>query len=183
MELDALIDLVARSLAAGGSRVEDGEVYREPELEVVAYWHRRVRLSRLPIVGAASSVVALARQPADLALPASAAGLVGRLSTAAHTRFPPWPRGAGLSLGLTSVILTERLIGPDDEAGLDRALGALGPGRSRVVSLGVLVLNLAQGAMAQSIAVSLPDLFPEPTALPEALSNRFGRFVPGLPAD
>jgi hypothetical protein len=177
-ELFAWIDPVLRAL---GSTPEVGEEFREPPLDVLRYYHRPVRLSWVPVLGRAVSVVAVARQPIDVGL--SIEGyrrFLKRLALAVNGRYPPWRRG-GLIIGLTVVVLTPEPIAPDDDATLREALG--GPARTgtRAVPLGFIRLNLGQEAMALALASGPDGLFPEPEALADALTPHFRRFVPVLP--
>ncbi len=181
MDHDDLNELIQTTLAPIGFHAEEGEEFRTPRLDIHRYWHRPIRLSRLPIVGSGRAVVALVGEPADAPLSGAIEPLLDRLAAAAHSRFPPWPQGSGLSLGLTAIVLAKQPIHHEAEAALDRALSTLRPGRSRVVYLGVIVLNLDQGSMAQSFAVAVPDIFPEPRALAERLAPSFGRFLGRLP--
>lgn len=184
MEVDELMSLIGSSLEPLGFHAEDGEEFRAPALDVLRYWQRPVRLSRFPVVGRGRSVVAIARQPDDVGDdPRSFIAAVHRLGSAADARFPPWPRGEGLMVGLTAVLLVDRPLSPEAEGALDQVLENGRPGRRRVVPLAIFCLNSQQEAMAQAFAISLTDVFPEPTALAEVLSTRFGRYVPSLPMD
>ena len=63
---DPFFDLIDPVLAPLGQLPEDGEEFREPPLDVLRYYRRPVRLHWLPLLGRAQSVVAVARQPADV---------------------------------------------------------------------------------------------------------------------
>jgi hypothetical protein len=173
---DDLFDLIHPVLRPLGSATAEGEAFRDPPLEVLRLYHRPVRLHWLPLVGRAQSVVAVARQPADLGFSTEGSRqLLRRLAMAVNGRFPPW---TGLVVGLTAVILTPEPIRPGDDAILQTALA--GMPRLRTVPLGVLRLNLGQEAMACALTRGPDGLFPEPEALADALSERLRRFVPKL---
>ena len=176
---DALFGLLDPILHPLGSRLEDGEEFADPPLDVLRYHARAVRLHWLPLLGRAQSVVAVVRQPVDLG--GTAAGtraLVDRVGRAASTRFPP-NRALGYgSIGLTTLILTPEPIQLEDDATL--AAGLQTHLRSRVVPLATLRLNLGQEAMAFALAGGPADLFPEPATLADALTAKFRRFVPFL---
>ena len=172
-----LIDPVVRAL--GASR-EDGEEFRAPLLDVHRYYRRPIRTSWVPLLGRGLSVVAVARQPLDV--PSSEAGyrtLLGRLAMAANGRFPPSLR-AGLTLGLTAVVLTSEPITPDDESTLAKVIDGRALPRQRAVPLGLIRVSLGQEAVAFALATGPPGLFPEPVALADALTPHFRRFVPML---
>jgi hypothetical protein len=172
-----LIDPVLRAL---GASPVDGEEYRTPPLDVYRYYRRPTRTSRLPWLGRGLSVVAVARQPVDV--PSSEAGfrtLLGRLAMAANGRFPPSLRD-GLTLGLTAVVLTSEPIAPEDESTLAKVVDGRPLPRQRAVPLGLIRLNLGQEAVAFALASGPPGVFPEPTALADALTPHFRRFVPLL---
>ena len=99
---------------------------------------------------------------------------------AAHGRYPPWPRGRGLVLGLTAIVVTPEPIGPDEDAALGCVLSR--PNQSRIVPLGLIRLNLGQEVMSFALSPTPGDLFPEPAALADALSEVFRRHVPLLPS-
>ena len=96
-----------------GSSFQGGEEFRQPPLDVLRYYRRGVRISRIPLLGQAQSVVMLARQPVDIDGSRSAyERLLIRLAMAANGRFPPW---RGLTIGLTAVVLTPEPISPGDD--------------------------------------------------------------------
>src|SRR5262249_51734477 len=99
MLADRLIELIEPVLTEGGSRLEPGEEFTDPPLEVLRYYRRVVRLGRIPIIERAQSVVMLARQPVDIegSMPGYERLLI-RMARAANGRFPPW---RGLVIGLT----------------------------------------------------------------------------------
>lgn len=87
---DHLIELIEPVLRETGSVLEPGEEFRRPPLEVLRYYRRKVRWSRVPFLGRALGVVMVARQPVDL--DGSRDGmqrLLARLAMAANGRFPP----------------------------------------------------------------------------------------------
>ena len=177
MTTDELAGLIDPVLADLGATREIGEEYRAPPLEVFAYHRRGVRLHWTPLLGRSQSVVAVARQPVDLAgTEAGHRALVARLADAASIRFPP-SRALGFGpIGLSAVILTPEPITPEDEDRL--AAGLRATLRSRVVPLALIRLNLGQEAMAFRLAEGPANLYREPTALADALTGRFRRFVP-----
>ncbi len=177
---DDLFALLTPTLSPLGCRLEEGEEFATPPLDILRYHARPVRLHWLPLLGRAQSVVAVVRQPVDT--PGTEAGtrtLIDRVSRATSTRFPPsWALGHG-SIGLTTLILTPEPIQLEDDATL--AAGLRTQLRSRVVPLAILRLNLGQEAMAFALAGGPADLFPEPVTLADALTAKFRRFVPFLP--
>jgi hypothetical protein len=174
---DQLLALLDETLRPLGAVPSEGESYLQPSLSVLRYYARDVRLGRLPIVGWGQSVVAVVRQPVDVAF--STAGprtLLERAATVVHDRYPPWPRGRGLSIGLTTLVLTPEPIAPGDEERLRASLSL--PARFRAVPLGLLRLNLGQEAMASALAAGPAGLFQEPVVLAEMLATRLRRYVP-----
>jgi hypothetical protein len=178
-------------LRTTGAVVEAGEEYRAPPLEVLRYYFRPVRLHWMPLLGRASSVVAVVRQPVDIGFRPDAYQIfLTRLAKAVNGRFPPWaprwPRvrtrsaAGGLVIGLTTVILTPEPIGPDDDRVLREILGGVSVRRTRTraVPLGLLRINLGQEALAFALAPGPAGLFFEPEALADGLSVHFRRFVP-----
>ena len=171
---ERLFELIDPVLCLAGATLEPGEEFREPPLDVLRYYRRAVSWSGIPIVGRAVSVVAVVRQPLDIEL--SEAGysrLLTRLAMAASGRFPPWK---GLAIGLTGLVVTAEPIGPGD-AVLGRALGG-SLRRFRVVSVGLIRVNLGQEATAFAMKTSPDQLFTEPMRLADTLSEHFRRFVP-----
>lgn len=172
-------EMVDPILVSLGLRQEPGEEFRAPPLDIPRYYRRPVRLHWLPILGRAQSVVAAVRQPVDVGVagsPVDYRAFLARLAMAVNGRFPPGRRAGWGSIGLTAVVLTPEPIAAEDDAHLAAALKA--PGRSRVVALGLIRLNLGQEAMSFHLAGGPDDLFPEPIALADALTARFRRFVP-----
>lgn len=156
-----------------------GEAFDAPSLTVLRYDKRPLRLHWLPGLGRALSVVAVARQPVDLTFSApSCTTLLDRLSRAVNTRFPPFTKGNGLAVGLTTIVLTPEPIRPEDDAIL--ASGLVRPARSRCVPLALFRINLDQEAVAWSLTVSPDNLYPEPQLLADAFANSFRRFVPPI---
>jgi hypothetical protein len=174
---DQLLTLLDDLLCPLGSETIEGEQYLRPALSVLRFYARKVKLGRAPILGRAWSVVAVVRQPVDLAFTAGGnRSLLERVSAIANERFPPWPRGWALSMGLTTIALTPEPIGPGDDALLRSSLSL--PARYRGVPLGLIRLNLGQEAMAQAIAAGPEQLFVEPATLIDALAKSFRRYVP-----
>jgi hypothetical protein len=172
---DRLFELIDSALQEGGARVGSGEEFRDPPLDVLRYYRRIVPWSRVPVLGKAVSVVAVARQPLGLALSETAyLQLLKRLAQAAGGRFPPWN---GLVIGLTGVVLTPEPIGPGDDAILGRVL-AVPLRRYRAVPLGLFRVNLGQEAIAFALKSSPDQLFTEPLMLADLLSEQFRRYVP-----
>jgi hypothetical protein len=172
---DRFIELIETSLKAVGSALEGGEEFRAPPLDVLRYYRRAVRLSRIPFLGTAQSAVVVARQPVDIE--GSAAGysrLLDRLARAANGRFPPW---RGLVIGLTAVVLTPEPIAPGDDTMLSSVLNAK-LRRLRVVPFGILRINLGQEAVALATSRSPDDLFPESLRLADLVCEHLRRFVP-----
>jgi hypothetical protein len=193
---DRLFELIDPVLRAAGCVAERGEEFRAPPLDVLRYYLRPVRLSGIPLLGRASSVVAVVRQPVDTGFrPDDYRRFLTRLARAVNGRFPPWSgwngswhwpwvrrrgAGGGLVIGLTALILTPEPIGPDDDTTLGQVLGGLSAPRTRtrVVPLGLLRVNLGQEALAFALAAGPAGLFKEPEALADVLSLHCRRFVP-----
>ena len=120
MTEDRFFELIDPALKEMGARLEPGEEFRSPPLDLLRYYERTVKLGWVPIAGRALSVVAVVRQPVDLEL--SAVGyerLQERIARAVNGRFPPWK---GLSIGLTSLVTTPEPIRPEDDTILAKAL-------------------------------------------------------------
>jgi hypothetical protein len=174
MTVEELVDLVEKTLDPLGSRAEEGEVYRSPELAVLAYFARRVRLSRVPVLGRALGVCAVVTQPPDVGTGVEGyRALLARVARAAGTRFSPL---RGLSIGLNVVIVSPDPIEPDGDRDLQSALENLP--RFRTVPLGAFRVNLDQQALSLAIVRGPEGLFPEPETLAEALTPEFRRYVP-----
>ncbi len=179
MTEDDLFELMDSVLHPLGSASEAGDEVRGPDLDVLGYYARPIRLSALPIVGRGLSVVALCRQPIDIGLAGNGyRGLIERLARVVNTRFPPVRRGRGLMLGMTIVVATPEPIGVDEEAILAKTLGPVA--RTRAVPLGVFRINLGQEAVSLALLRGPEGLFPEPDALADAFSTRLRRFLPIL---
>ncbi len=173
---DRFIELIEPVLRELGSVREAGEAFREPPLEVLGYYPRRVRLSRVPFFGRALGAVMVARQPDDVeGTQGGYQRLMTRLAMAANGRFPPWQ---GLVVGLTAVVLTPEPIAPGDDAMLRQALDGTKLRRMRVVPFGLIRVNLGQEAIAFAINSSPDGLFPEPGRLADALCENLRRYVP-----
>ncbi|WP_435011194.1 hypothetical protein P12x_002495 [Tundrisphaera lichenicola] len=176
---EQLFEIIDPILVARKLREEPGEEFRQPPLDILRYYWRPVRLHWMPILGRARSVVAVVRQPVDVGVSGSSAdyrAFLNRLAMAVNGRFPPSRRLGFGSIGLTVVVLTPEPIAAEDDARLEAALKA--PSRSRVVTLGLIRINLGQEAMSFQLAGGPDDLFPEPIALADELTERFRRFVP-----
>jgi hypothetical protein len=172
---DQFMELIDPVVRGGGGVLEDGEEFRDPPLEVLRYYRRRVRLSRVPLLGQGQSVVAVVRQPVDIdASQPSQARFLARLAMAVNGRFPPWH---GPVIGLSAVVLTPEPITPGDDDVLREVL-AIRLRRMRVVTFGLFRVNLGQEATSLAIGASPDNLFGEPTALADALCAHFKRFVP-----
>lgn len=178
---DELVSVLENALIAHGSRADIGEEFQRPELDVLRYFWKRVRLNRLPFVGHALSLVAVVRQPADL--PATRAGslaLIGRIGAAINGRYPPWSRHSGLSVGLTVVIVSREPIAPGDEETLGSVLNGSRTLRSRAQPLAIVRVHLEDEAMAIALGAGPDGLFPEPKAVADALTPRLGRHLPPM---
>ena len=87
------LTLCESSLRPLGVRPDDGEEFRMPPLDVLRYFFRPVRLSRIPLLGRGLSVVAVVRQPVDLARSVEGnTELIRRVATAVAGRYPRRPR-------------------------------------------------------------------------------------------
>jgi hypothetical protein len=174
---DRFIELIEPVLRDLGSVSEAGESFAQPPLDVLGYYPRGVRLSRIPILGRALGVVMVARQPADVE--GSQGGyhrLLTRVAMAANGRFSP---RLGLVLGLTAVVLTSEPIAPGDDDMLRRVLDTK-LRRMRVVPFGLFRVNLGQESLAMAINSSPDGLFPEPGRLADQLCEHLRRYVPLL---
>ncbi len=172
---DHLMELIDPLLREAGSTLEEGEEFRDPPLDVLRFYRRVVRLSRLPLIGKSQSVVVVARQPVDVdGTRAAYERLLMRLAMAANGRFPPW---RGLVIGLTALVLTPEPIVAGDDAMLREVLG-IKLRKMRVVPFGLLRINLGQEAMALALQADPDGRFTEPVQLADALCERFRRFVP-----
>mgnify|MGYP005823481857 CR=1 FL=1 len=179
MTEDDLIDRLDRLLVTKEAVPGIGEEFRTPPLAVLRYYARPVRLSRLPLLSRAASVVVVARHPPDL--PCDADGfprLVDRLARAVQGRYPPWTRPFGLAIGCTMIVLTTDPIQPDDDALLAAALKR--PRRARAVPLALFRINPDQDALALTLAGGLDELFVEPALLADSFCESLRRFVPRL---
>lgn len=174
---DQLFDRIEPVLSSLGARPDDGEQFRDPELDVLRYYHRPVKLGMLPILGRGLSVVAVVRQPVDVTLnEASYTTLLTRVAMAAGGRYPPW---RAFVIGLTCLVLTPEPIGPGDDAILGRVLSA-SLRKYRGVPFGLFRANLGQEALAFALRPSPDRLFPESERLADSLSEQLRRFVPLL---
>jgi hypothetical protein len=170
-----LFELIDPDLQAGGARLEPGDDFRQPPLDVLRYYRRVVRWNFIPVLGKALSVVAVVRQPLDIGFSEAAYHqCLTRLARAVSGRFPPWN---GLAIGLTSLIITPEPIGPDDDAVLGKVLQA-SLMRYRVVNCGLFRLNLGQEALALALKSSPDQLFTEPIRIADILTEHLRRFVP-----
>jgi hypothetical protein len=177
MTEDRLIELIDPTLRQNGSLVEDGEAFRQPPLDVIRYYQRAVRVSRVPIIGRGVSVVSLARQPVDVeGTKPGYKRLLTRIGMAANGRFPPW---RGLVLGLCVLIITPEPIEPADDAMLREVLD-LKLRQYRAVPVGLIRLNLGQEAIALAVKSSPDDVFSEPLRLADTLTQHFRRYVPTI---
>lgn len=174
MTIEELLDLTEESLKSLKVRAEEGEVYRSPDLAVLLYLVRRVKLSRVPLLGRALSVVAVVKQPPDVGSGAEGyRALLARVARAAGSRFPPLQ---GFSIGLSTIILTDDAITTEDDRDLQAALEHLP--RFRSVLMGAFRVNLEQQALSLAIMRGPDGLFSEPETLAEALTPHFRRYVP-----
>jgi hypothetical protein len=173
---DDLFELIEGVLLPHGAVIDPGEVFQTPPLDVLRFYSRSVRLHWLPFLGRAQSVVAMIRQPVDLAFSTEGCrAWLRRLAMAANGRYPP---ARGLPIGLTALVLTAEPITADDDGVLASAF--VGLARMRAVPLGIFRLNLGQEAISFALTKSPDNLFPEPIALAETLSEHFKRFVTPL---
>lgn len=177
----ALAEMVRDAIGALGGREEDGEEFREPSLEILAYHARAVRLNRWPWLGRASSVVALAREPDDF--DDHAKGLsnhLRRVANATNARFGPWRSGP--TIGLTVVSIARTPIVPGEERLLAQTLAQKIP-RSRVIPLGLFRVEPEREALSFSLVRGPAGLFKEPEILADVLSEKLRRFVSNIDAE
>jgi hypothetical protein len=173
MQLEELKTIVRTILEPLGGRTEGAIAYERPELVVEWSQARAVRLSRIPWLGCAQSLVLLVRDPADL--PFGEPGLRslwGRLSDVAAARLP---MRAGPTIALTAVVLAADPLRPEDTAVLERTLRPVP--RQRVVPLGIFRVDLERQAFAYALRRGPQGLFLEPELLAEALSRSLRQFV------
>jgi hypothetical protein len=175
MTEDQFIELIEPVLQQASARSQGGEEFRRPPLEILRYYRRPARISRVPVLGHAQSVVLLARQPVDIeGSRPSYERLLTRLAMAANGRFPPWK---GLTIGLNAVVLTPEPITFGDDDMLREVLG-IKLRKMRAVPLGIYRINLGQEAMALAMHTDPSGAFTEGSLLAELLCERFRRFVP-----
>jgi hypothetical protein len=174
MPIEELLELIEEALKPLGAAREEGEVYRSPELDVLEYLTRPVRLNGVPLLGRALSVTAIVNQPPDVGSGVEGhRALLARVARAAGSRFSPF---RGVSIGLCAVIVTTEEITPEDDRDLQTALENLP--RFRAVPLGAFRVDLARQALSLAIVRGPDGLFSEPEVLAEALTPRFRRYVP-----
>ena len=172
---ERLFELIDPVLRSGGAIHEAGEEFHEPALDVLRYYRRPVRWNPVPVLGRALSVVAVVRQPLDIEL--AGAGYE-------HCS-PDWPgrRAAGFLRGKDRSSASRRWYSPPSRSApatrpcSTRALG-VSLRRFRVITFGILRINLGQEAIAWALKSSPDQLFPEPVRLADALGEHFRRFVP-----
>ncbi len=176
MQTVDFLEYLGEILEPAGSVIEDGEVYAKPELEVLAYFKREVRLNRLPWLGSGLSVVAVIRQlNLDLKDSAGLGDLLRSATGAIQTRYPPWQMRHGPSLGVTLILTASEPIAPGEDESLDAALSRLR--RDRAVVMGLFRVNPDQEAFSFALRPGPQGLFPEPTRLAEAFSSRLRRHL------
>ncbi len=184
MTEEAFFEIIGPPLTALGSVPEDGEEFRSPPLDVLAYYRRAVRLHWVPWFGQGLSVVAVVRQPVDVGLSeADYTKFLTRVAMAVNGRFPPIGKGRhpkGLALGLTLVVLTPEPIKPGDDDVLGKVVTGRPIPRQRAVPLGVLRVNLGQEALSFTLANGPEGVFSEPMAVVDCLTPHLRRYVPML---
>jgi hypothetical protein len=172
---DHFLDLIDPALLKLGAVNEGGEEFLTPPLDVIRYYRRALRVSRVPFVGKALGVACVVRQPVDIeGARAGYERLSTRIAMAVNGRFPP---SRAFVIGLTSVILTPEPIAPADDAMLRDVLSTR-LRRMRVVPFGLIRVNVGQEAMALAMNSSPDQLFTEPITLADLLSEHFRRYVP-----
>jgi hypothetical protein len=175
MHLDDLLGRIDAALRPLAPAVEPAESYETPRLDVVRSYSRPVRLSWVPLIGRALSVVTVARQPADLGASADdTAALLDRVATVANRRYPPW---RGLSLCLCVMIVATEPVRPEDDAALASALDR-DLARQRAVPLAIFRVNPDQEALAYALRPGPGGLFPDGSHIADALTACLRRFVP-----
>ena len=177
MTEDNLRDWLDSSMRDLGCVFEPGNEQQSPPLEVLGYYVRRVRLSWLPILGQGLGVVAVCRMPSDLSGSVAAyRPLISRISELVNSRFPPIRKGRGITLGLTTIVLTDDTISTDEDSRLAHVLEPVL--RTRVVPLAIFVVNIEQDTFASSLKRGPEGLFPEPEAIADNLASKFRRYLP-----
>ncbi len=179
---DELLAVLEATLSPLGFLTEDGEEFRDPPLDVLRYYRRPVQLHWLPLLGQSQAVVAVVRQPVDLAgTEAGCRQLLDRLAPRGQHPLPP-----ELGPRLRQHRPDHRRPDPRADQRRRRRHARRRPEgdlRSRVVPLALVRLNLGQEAMSFQLAGGPDGLFPEPVALVDALTGKFRRFVPTLEWD
>jgi hypothetical protein len=172
-----LFDCIDGVLRPLGFVSDLGEEFPTPELDILRYDVRRVRLSWVPVVGRGLSVMAVVREPGDLRceVPGCLA-LADRVGKALNNRFALVGRYGGLAIGLTTIVLARGPLQPADEGMLEAALPRVP--RGRATHLGWFRIDLEREAMAVALRPGPAGVFPETALLSDALGARLGRFLP-----
>jgi hypothetical protein len=158
-------------------QAHEGEEFRDPPLDVLAYGVKAIRLSYVPVFGRGLAVVAMSRHPIDLK--SDTAGLklwIERLAKAVNGLVPPWKSFRPGAVLLIAVQLTPEPINGSDEDQIKPVLGHWTG--TRVVPAGIVRINLGQNAMSSVLAEGLPRDLPEIGQLVDQWSSHFQRFVP-----
>lgn len=168
--------LVDDALARQAMRPHEGQAYQKPAVDVIRHYTQRVRTSRVPLLGRALSIVAIVEHPGDLTLDTPGCrALIERVGTIMSARYSPLQ---ALSLALTTLVVSETPVHPDDDATLAHAL--VDQPRLRTVPMGFFKINLADRTMAQAVRPGPDNLFVEGAQLADILAGTFRRLVPFL---
>jgi hypothetical protein len=179
-----LIECIEGGLRAVSLDRLPGDRYEDPELDVLLYLKRSLRLSGLPVIGRGLGIIGLIREPSDLQVETfeGASRIMTRATRAISTRFPPIRNGHGLAILSCLLITTSRPIAPHTETHLETLLDRQSK-TQRAVVLGCFVVNPEQLVMAQAVRRASGFDYPEPVLLADALAPRFRRYVPLMPPD
>jgi hypothetical protein len=168
--------LVDEAVAPRSMRPHEGQAYQKPRLDVIRHYSLRVRTGGLPILGRALSLVVIVEQPNDLILDVKGCtSLLERVGIVMSARHSPIE---GLSLAVTTIVVTDSPVEPDDDPILAR--GLVDQPRLRMIPMAIFKVNLAARTMAQAVRTGPAGLFPEPEMVSEALTRSLRRFVPFL---
>jgi hypothetical protein len=123
-----LIECIEGGLRAVSLDRLPGDRYEDPELDVLLYLKRSLRLSGLPVIGRGLGIIGLIREPSDLQVETfeGASRIMTRATRAISTRFPPIRNGHGLAILSCLLITTSRPIAPHTETHLETLLGRPG---------------------------------------------------------
>lgn len=174
MTEDELIDLLDKALDDPARKLGAGVVRDRTPMEIVRFYTRSVKFSRVPIIGKSLSIVAVVRCPDDLAnSKARERALLQRAAELTSARYPP---RRALSIALTAVAICAQPITPECQARAAAALFDLP--RQRCVPLGLFLVHLPTEGLAIGLRRGPDGLYNEPERVADALSAQFRQFLP-----